>query len=109
MLEWNGESGEERWRFVSTACPTGPHRNDLIGTAYRDLRRTLRIAKPLKALRSTCASLLDRQFGREISRLYLGRGVKGVDEQSCIAVPPDRLDEALAWLGAEYGLTAGSS
>jgi integrase len=60
-------------------------------------------ATPLKRLRSTGATMIRNQFSREISDHWLGHGPKNVSDRSYFAKNQPKLDEAVAWLGRQYG------
>ncbi len=59
---------------------------------------------PLKRLRSTGASLIKKEFGREVGDHWLGHGPKNVSDRSYFAKDQDRLDEAVKWLGEQFDL-----
>ena len=61
-------------------------------------------AKPVLTFKKTSASLLNREFGHDISQLFLGHAPRSVAQRHYIAEYDHRLDEPLLWLGREYGL-----
>jgi integrase len=58
---------------------------------------------PLKRLRSTGATMIKDKFGAETSDHWLGHGPKNVSDRSYWAKNQAKLDEAVAWLGQQYG------
>ena len=60
--------------------------------------------KSLKHIRKTSSSLLDAQYDRQMSELFLGLSPQFSLGRLYIAINPDRLDEPLKWLAKQYGL-----
>jgi integrase len=58
---------------------------------------------PLKRLRQTGATLIKNEFGAETSDHWLGHGPKNVSDRSYWAKNQAKLDEAITWLGRQYG------
>jgi integrase len=88
----------------------GHTNNDNIKSAYmRLLRDQLKIPeaqrKPLKLIRKTSASLLERhrEFGR-YAQYFLGHSPRTIAEKHYVQPSIDNFDEALAWLREQYGL-----
>jgi integrase len=88
----------------------GHTNNDNIKSAYmRLLRDQLKIPeaqrKPLKLIRKTSASLLERHrdFGR-YAQYFLGHSPRTIAEKHYVQPSIDNFDEALSWLREHYGL-----
>jgi integrase len=79
---------------------------DNVYTAFYRLCKKTGISKPPKSLKKTSASLL-RSNGKysSIRRLFLGRAPRGVDDRHYAAAPQDLLDDAIRWLGQQYGIS----
>lgn len=71
--------------------------------AERALKST--IDKPLKSLKKTSASLLrdNLQFS-SLEGLFLGHAPQSMSDKHYAKVPQNLLDQAIQWLGKEYGL-----
>ena len=54
-------------------------------------------------LRKTGASMIKKEFGREVADHWLGHGPKNVSDRSYFAKDQEKLDEAIAWLGRQFG------
>ena len=63
------------------------------------------IDKPLKSLKKTSASLLrgHKEFSG-LESLFLGHAPRGMSDRHYAQVPQELLDQAVQWLGTEYGL-----
>jgi hypothetical protein len=59
----------------------------------------------IKKLRKTSASLLmnNKQF-RHLSQLFLGHAPTTMQEKHYASFDDDTLDEAISWLGEQYGI-----
>lgn len=80
-------------------------KNDNIKNAFDRLRKELGIAKPLKSLKKTSASLLrDNEKFSALASLFLGHAPQSMSDRHYTQVPQKLLDQAVTWLGQEYGL-----
>lgn len=80
-------------------------RNDSIRLCYRRMIIGLKEdPKPVLTFKKTSASLLNREFGHDISQLFLGHARRSVAQKHYIAEYDHRLDQPLLWLGRQYGL-----
>jgi hypothetical protein len=82
-------------------------KSDNIASNYAHLKRRLGFKKPLKQLRKTSASLLETHpvYGR-LTTLFLGHSPRNLKDRHYAAPSQALLDEAVAWLGEQYGLCA---
>jgi|SRR5579884_246975 len=105
-------SGTERVLLTQTGRPLV--RNDLVGekviradiieTKYRKLKKRLTFDKPLKQLRKTGSTLLDKFDPSErISTMYLGHSPRSMKDRHYSRPDQERFDEAIAWLGQQFG------
>jgi integrase len=80
-------------------------KSDNIASNYAHLKRRLGFKKPLKQLRKTSASLLESHpvYGR-LTTLFLGHSPRSLKDRHYAAPSQPLLDEAVAWLGEQYGL-----
>jgi hypothetical protein len=80
-------------------------KSDNIASNYAHLKRRLGFKKPLKQLRKTSASLLESHpvYGR-LTTLFLGHSPRSLKDRHYAAPSQALLDEAVAWLGGQYGL-----
>jgi hypothetical protein len=78
---------------------------DNIKTAYSRLCKQALINKPLKSLKKTSASLI-RGNGKyaSLESLFLGHAPTSMADKHYAATPQDLLDEAIVWLGRQYGV-----
>ncbi|MBL9090776.1 MAG: site-specific integrase [Planctomycetaceae bacterium] len=78
---------------------------DNIASAFARLRRKTKIKKPPKLLRKTSASLLksNKEFAG-IEVLFLGHAPDTIADRHYAQAPQQTLDEAIAWLGQQYGV-----
>ncbi len=58
--------------------------------------------KPLKLIRNTSASLLDAEYGRQISQHFLGHSPRSIAEKHYIAPDQGKFDNAITWLGEQF-------
>ena len=76
-------------------------------TSTRKVERAVKatIDKPLKSLKKTSASLLrdNAQFA-SLEGLFLGHAPQSMSDKHYTKVPQKLLDQAVQWLGEEYGL-----
>jgi integrase len=82
-------------------------KNDNVKSAFERLRRKLKINKPLKCLKKTSATLLrgNERFSALVG-LFLGHAPQSMSDKHYTQVPQALLDQAIRWLGQEYGLIA---
>ncbi len=80
-------------------------KNDNVKNAFERLRKEAGIAKPVKSLKKTSASLL-RDSGKfsSLESLFLGHAPQSMSDRHYAAVPQTLFDAALEWLGSEYGV-----
>jgi integrase len=80
-------------------------KSDNVKNAFDRLRKKLNIKKPLKSLKKTSASLLrdNAQFSA-LAGLFLGHAPVSMSDRHYTQVPQGLLDQALTWLGQEFGL-----
>lgn len=78
---------------------------DNVASAFARLRRKVGIPKPLKLFRKTSATLLksSKQFSG-VETLFLGHSPRTVSDRHYSQAPQALLDEALVWLGKQYGI-----
>lgn len=77
---------------------------DNVSSAFNRLKRATKISKPLKAFRKTSATLLrgERLF-TGVENLFLGHSPRTMSDRHYAQVPQALLDEAIAWLGKQFG------
>ena len=79
---------------------------------FQTRRRSLpqAFSKPLKLLRKTTASLLDGEpeYGRYVNH-FLGHAPRSIGERHYVTPSAERFDEAIAWLGHQYGYVSKSA
>jgi integrase len=82
-------------------------KTDNIKNAFDRLRKETKIAKPLKSLKKTSASLLrDNEKFSNLEGLFLGHAPQSMSDKHYAKLPQTLLDQAVQWLENEYGLTA---
>ena len=81
------------------------HKKDNVGSAFARLARATKIEKSLKLLRKTSATLLrgNKQFSG-IESLFLGHAPRSISERHYTQAPQEILNEAIVWLGKQYGI-----
>jgi integrase len=79
-------------------------KTDAIRANYRHLRASSGVDKPLKLLRKTSATLLrtSRDFGF-LTDAFLGHAPASVADRNYAGNPANLFDEAVEWLGQQYG------
>ncbi len=78
---------------------------DNIRTAYRRLCKQVSVSKPLKSLKKTSASLIRGNAKyTSLESLFLGHAPQSMSDRHYAIAPQALLDEAIVWLGGEYGL-----
>jgi integrase len=82
------------------------HKVDVIASNYAHLKRRLKVAEPLKRLRKTSSSMLGehRVYGR-FAQHFLGQSPRTVADRHYVKPSRELFDEAVRWLGTQYGLT----
>lgn len=78
---------------------------DNVASAFSRLKRKKGIKKPLKYFRKTSASLLksNKEY-RGLEVLFLGHAPATVADRHYTQAPQQQLNEALGWLGKQYGI-----
>ena len=78
---------------------------DNVASAFARLKRKNGIRKPLKYFRKTSATLLkSNKDYRGLDVLFLGHAPATVAERHYTQAPQQQLNEALDWLGQQYGI-----
>jgi len=76
-------------------------------TSARKVERAVKatIGKPLKSLKKTSATLLRgyKEFSG-LESLFLGHAPRGMSDRHYAQIPQELLDQAVLWLGQQYGL-----
>ena len=80
-------------------------KSDNIKSAFDRLRKKTGINKPPKSLKKTSATLLrnNKDFSG-LESLFLGHAPRSMADKHYAGVPRELLDQAVTWLGQEYGL-----
>jgi integrase len=71
--------------------------------AAQSVFRHLKAGVTLKQIRQTSGDMIRKQFGKDVGDHFLGHGQKPVDA-AYFSRDQDILDEAVAWLGVQYGV-----
>jgi integrase len=82
-------------------------KSDNIKVAYFRLCRGIlkqKKPKPLKMLRKTSPSRLENSKYASCARWFLGHAPRSIADMSYIAPPQDYFNEAMKWLGGQYGI-----
>ena len=78
---------------------------DNIKSAYSRLCKQAATSKPLKSLKKTSATLIrGNQKYTSLESLFLGHAPQSMSDRHYAVAPQALLDEAIVWLGGEYGL-----
>jgi len=78
---------------------------DNIASDYNRLRKRTGIKKPLKYFRKTSSTLIkSNKDYRGLEGLFLGHAPATVEERHYTQAPQKLLDEAIIWLGHQYGV-----
>jgi integrase len=82
------------------------NRTDNTKSVYRHLQNWVSQPKPIKLLRKTSASLLERHptYGRYVG-YFLAHSPRTVRDKSYVVPSQEQFDAATEWLGAQYGRT----
>ena len=80
-------------------------KSDLVRSAFDRLKLKTKISKPLKSLKKTSASLIrsNERFA-SLESLFLGHAPQSMSERHYAEVPQVLFNEAIIWLGGEYGI-----
>lgn len=81
-------------------------KNDNVKNSFDRLRKKTKINKPMKSLKKTSASLIrghERFSG--VEDLFLGHAPQRMSDRHYAKAPEQLLDDALAWLGQQYGVS----
>jgi hypothetical protein len=78
---------------------------DNVASAYSRLRRQTKIAKPLKVFRKTSSTLIrgNKNYAT-LADMFLGLAPTSIADRHYAGVPQAMLDEAILWLGEQYGI-----
>lgn len=78
---------------------------DSIKLAFRRLRDKLDNdpGKPMKLIRKTCASLLAEEYDESLAAHFLGHAPRSIAGKHYIKPSQDKFDEAIKWLGKQFG------
>jgi integrase len=80
-------------------------KNDNVKSAFERLRKATKIEKPLKSLKKTSASLLrDNGEFASLDGLFLGHAPHKMSDKHYSKVPQNLFDQAVQWLGEQYGI-----
>jgi integrase len=78
---------------------------DNVKSAYSRLCKQALVNKPLKSLKKTSASLIRSNAKyTSLESLFLGHAPQSMADKHYAVAPQALLDEAIIWLGGEYGL-----
>lgn len=86
--------------------PNGKYKKtDNIKNAFDRLRKKLKIEKPLKSLKKTSATKIrGHETFHGLEGLFLGHAPQSMSDRHYTQVPQALLDQAIRWLGTEYGI-----
>lgn len=100
----NVKNAFDRLRKVEkTEKPSKARKKKSVKTKEKALKAT--IAKPLKSLKKTSASLLrDNAKFASLEDLFLGHAPQKMSDKHYAQVPHKLLDQAIQWLGKQYGV-----
>lgn len=78
---------------------------DNVASAYSRLKRSTKVTKPLKVFRKTSSTLIrgNKDYAT-LADLFLGLAPNSVADRHYAGVPQALLDEAITWLGEQYGI-----
>jgi integrase len=80
-------------------------KTDNVKNAFFRLCKEAGITKPLKSLKKTSSTLLrDNEKFTGLEGLFLGHAPQSMSDKHYSKVPQTLLDQAVTWLGQEYGL-----
>lgn len=82
-----------------------PQKVSNIDSAYARFRRANKVAIPLGRFRKTSANLLfNRKEYKGLHSLFLGHSTRGMAELAYVVADRHSLDDAVTWLGTQYGV-----
>jgi hypothetical protein len=98
-------SGSERVLLTARGKPLVQARADVLAGNFKLLQKRIGFKKSMKLIRQSSASMLEghRDYGRLVP-LFLGHTPPGRAARHDAQPAPALLDEAVAWLGRQYGL-----
>jgi integrase len=107
LLDQYRETTGDRLFLTETRCPwvrdemvDGKRsKTDAVASVYRHIKEEV----SLKQIRQTSGDMIRKQFGKDIADHFLGHGQKKVDA-SYFSRDQEVLDQAVKWLGKEYGI-----
>ncbi len=80
-------------------------KTDNVKNAFDRLQQKTNISKPLKSFKKTSATLLrDNGEFSGLAGLFLGHAPQSMADKHYTQTPQGLLDQAIGWLGAQYGL-----
>jgi site-specific recombinase XerD len=74
-------------------------KTDAVSSVYRHMKTGI----TLKQIRQTSGDMINHKFGRPVADHFLGHGMKPVDA-SYFSRSQESLDDAIQWLGEQYGV-----
>ena len=78
---------------------------DNVASAYSRLRRQTGVTKSLKVFRKTSSTLIkSNKHYMSLADLFLGLAPASIADRHYVDVPQPMLDEAITWLGEQYGV-----
>lgn len=85
-------------------------KNDNIKNAFDRLKKSSKTDKPFKSLKKTSATMLrnDVRFA-SLESLFLGHAPQSMSDRHYTQAPQGLLDQAILWLGQEYGVVPAES
>jgi site-specific recombinase XerD len=107
LLDQYGETSGDR--LFLTETKRAWVRDDMIDgrrsktDAAQSVYRHLKTGVTLKQIRQTSGDMIKRKFGKPVADHFLAHGQKPVDA-SYFSREQEVLDDAVAWLGAQYGI-----
>jgi integrase len=98
------ESGSPLWNLEVDANGK-VKKNDNVRNAFERIRKKTGIKKPFKSLKKTSASLIRNNSSyASLERLFLGHAPQSMSDRHYTLPPQTLLDDAITWLGKEYGV-----
>lgn len=90
---------------LATRSQQGSPSNNSVRMCLWRLNKRLKNKAAILTFKKTSASLIDREFDHATAQLFLGHSPGTIGGRHYIAVEDTRLDQPLAWLAEQYGLT----
>lgn len=89
----------------------GMSKGDVISMAYHRAAKRLKIDHPkqLKLIRKTSSSLLANKYDEALAEHFLGHVPMGIGRRHYLVVDQARFDEAIRWLGEQFGIISGQA